>query len=309
MRLLVYNAATAACTIVTEDGPLANVVLQLFAYRVTVHPNRQYPLLVKPFSKPDVLRRAVIEHPTVQWQRGARWHIGNAKQIRPTDLSFRIGRVRTVRLPQTDENGNYVQTDSDVTPNTPVFLDVANEICVIASNTALSAKVDTIAAGLAHVLTASRAATEAVAVIEAAPIKEPNHFIARLQSAAVVRRLWVVNRRPNPVDAEVEFVRPTSRVLEELGGDQVKTEWKGADLKVREKPATDIIKSTAATAGDAGATVFEGPKLTKATIRLSGDRVSFSAEVELEGPDVSTDDASTALGLLRDTYRKIWPGR
>jgi hypothetical protein len=280
---------------------------EFFAFRATVHPSRREPLLgrVSSEAKRIILRDAVLEQPSAPWGPTT-WHIGNATTLDDWGLYFRLGRERMMSVPQTDSNGNFIDREASVSPYTHAVLDVRLGVCAVARRSSLTTDAERLARQLSRVLTASSVARSKFVDIEAATLKEPGEFLARLRQAYSVHVLWVVNRRPNPFDVEEEFVRPTERLLENLNADNARTEWKGERLKIDDSGAADIVRSTAATGGDAGARIQEredSPATTR--ISLSDDRARFQEEIDSEE---FRSGAERILDRMRKLYREIWPG-
>jgi hypothetical protein len=209
-------------------------------------------------------------------------------------------------VPQTDAHGNFVDREAPVSSYTHAVLDVRLGVCAVARRSMLTTNPETLGRQLSRVLAASGTAVSKFVDIEAATIKEPAEFLARLRSAYAVHTLWVVNRRPNPFDVEEDFVRPTTRALENLRADTVRTEWRGERLDIDQSGAADIVRSTAATGGDAGARIQEREgALGTVRVSLSDDRARFTEAVD---PEEFVPGAVRILARLREVYSKIWPG-
>jgi hypothetical protein len=279
--------------------------VEFYVLRVTVHASRDAPLLANLQDKRALLRAAVVDRPIGLTSRGSYWRIANVTPFQPEVIYFRLGRERRIDLPQTDETGDFVDFDAQYVPNTHVYLDLSNQICAIARQPKLAQTPAGFAGALGRILSASQTAQVNYITFDAAPIKEPSDFILRIRNAAVVRKLWVVTRRPNPFDAEEDFLKPTSRVLEGIGADKAKTQWEGEGLNVGAPETERIVRGAAATGGDAGATITEGAEGSRISLRMTGDAVKFALDINLDAPRQSM---SEVLGRLRRVYERIWPG-
>lgn len=275
--------------------------LEFVAFRATVHPDPKAPLLASKEHKPALLHQAFMEAPSVT-QRGGRWHIGNVTAIEAGVLYFRLGRVRRTQLPQTDQRGNFVDTDFDVAPYTHGIVDCERELVALARNSQLSATAEALGRALGRVLSESRTGAAKNVVFEVLPLKNPADFLMRLRSAYTVEKLWLVNLRPNPFDVEKDFIRPTSKIAQELGADTVRTEWRGSSLDVTTPEIEEIVKSTAATGGDAGASLRDAADSAPNRISLTANLGTFSAVVNWG--DVASD-GTAVLAKLRELYDRI----
>lgn len=286
---------------------MVSQALEFFLFRVTVHPSRHAPLLGTGLSHRDkalLLGSALAEQPSAQWGRTT-WHVGNVQPLDDSATYFRLGRERVMSVPQTDARGNFVDREAPVSPYTHAVLDARLGVCAVARRSSVSAKPETLGSQLSRVLSASETSTSKYVEIQAASIKEPDEFLARLSAAFAIHRLWVVNRRPNPFDVDKDFVRPTTRALEELGADTVRTEWSGDQLKVDDTCAVSIIRSTAATGGDAGAVIREESTAPSTRVSLSENRARI--QEEFDGEDF-LPAAVRLANKVRSFYQRIWPG-
>jgi hypothetical protein len=278
--------------------------LEFFLFRVTVHSTGQRPLFVKDLPKPEIIRRALQTASPISLRGDSSWLIGNRRPLDDAQryFYFALGRSHSAVIPQRDDRGNFIDVPADIAPYTHAVIDTETEVCAIARKSELSPTIDGIGRGLARLLSESSVAREHLVRVDVSPIKEPAGFVDLLLRAHTVTRLWVVTTRPNPWDVEKDFIQPTSRVLEELHGEAVKTEWKGPSLAVDSPHISTIINSTAATGGDAGATVRESPKGKANKIRLGDKLSSFPVDIE-EG--TAEQKAPGFLLLMHEAYAKV----
>ncbi len=280
--------------------------VEFFMYRATVHPHPKEPLFASKEPKPEILRATIMEAATATSSRGGRWHVGNVAPVGTGALSFRLGRLRNTSISQLNSRGDFIDADVPEAPNSFAVVDIPNEIVAIARNTSLAPSPGTLGRCLALVLTETRAAKQRSVMVEVAPIKNPVNFLQDLRNAFAVSKLWVVTKRPNPFDAERMWVQPMSRITEELSAESAKTTWTGPALQASKPEITDIINSTAANGGDAGATVRDTKKSDPRRIKLRTNLASFSLTVEADGGLFRA--AETVLVGLRDVYRRIRHG-
>ncbi len=226
--------------------------LQLTMFRIKVYPT--LPLFTEPFSRPEILKSAIEHCPEISTRRGSAWHVGNISFIE-NQIYCRVGRTRLGYSSVIDEQGNFIDTESETAPYSHVFIEAELGVCAISRNPELSYETERISNYLQKLLNEAINNIDINFEIKIETIKDPTEFISKLRSAYQVNKLWVTIKRPNPVDVNREFARPTSRVLEAIGGSESKTEWTGSSLNVQQDLVADIVHSSATTGGSAGATI------------------------------------------------------
>jgi hypothetical protein len=155
-----------------------------------------------------------------------------------------------------------------------------------------------IANAFARLLNESPVGSRLQARFEIIAISDPEEFIALLGTAHSVSKFWVSFGKPNPFDANADFVQPMQKLLRESDGDQGKTELKGPTLKP--EVLQEVARSAAATGDNAGATLqleHEGQKIKKT---LGPNPVVVNQEEITE-----SEDKRTLLQRIRDVYQRI----
>jgi hypothetical protein len=231
-------------------------------------------------------------------RKGRTWSIANVEDFDGGALHFRLGRDGRRSLPMKSETGDFVEQNVRVAPFTDIVLDLGLEVCAIADKGELGLGPKSMGDVLATVLSKGDVAVRLNATIAASPIKEPRDFLERVRSASAIYRVWVTTNRPNPFDAEEEFVKPTAAVVEAIGAEQAKTTFSGKSIDGSRDVVQEIIKSTAANGGDAGARLLEKGQEKASNVTMSTSLASVKAE----------DDANVVgrvLAALRETYARI----
>jgi hypothetical protein len=280
-----------------EGGKVNSITFTMF--RITVHRDRNLPLLPVTQPAPEILRHALVELASPTDAR-MRWRIGNLSPIDTSAFYFCFGRTGQTNLPQTNDAGDFVEQKHAVAPFAHVVVDTTLEVCAIAKSPKLSPHVETVGRALSINLCRSEFVKQALAEIELATIKDPQEFLDKLRSAHSVRRFWVTVRRPNPFDVEADFVRPTSKIVESLGANEAKTEWVGDTLNVEQDQVEEIVKSAAACGGDSGATVRTSETARTSRIGMKWNAGVFSI---MYGDEILL--RVEALNKLRSVYQKI----
>jgi hypothetical protein len=264
-------------------------------FRLTVHPTA--PLFPPTQSRPEILRQVIESHPNVVL-RDRTWSVANVENVDDDALHFRFGRDGTRSIPVKSESGDFEKEEVSVAPFADVILDVELEVCAIADNWEIGQKPLDRGHLLAAVLSRSELANNMNVSIDASPIKEPRRFLERIEQAIQILNLWVTTKRPNPFDADELFVRPTAKVVEAIGAENARTMFSGGDMTRNREVVKNIVKSTAANGGDAGARLLEKeqPKPINASL------TSSLASVKVEA------DASVVRNVIdstRDLYDRI----
>jgi hypothetical protein len=272
-------------------------MIEFQLFRLKVFPTTQGDLFRGEMTRTEVLSRVVRSLPEVELRAGSIWHIGNVTELDTDAMYFRLGRA-TVSTAERYRNGNFVDEPDEVAPYTHVVLDVQFELCAIAKKPRVSPTVQGIANAFARLLNESPEGSRLQARFEIGAMSDPEEFIELLATAHSVSKFWVTFSKPNPFDANADFVQPMQKLLREADGDQGKTEMKGLTLK--SEVMQEVARSAAATGDDAGATVqlqHEGQKIRK-SLRSHSVIVTQDQMDEL-------DDKRTFLQRIRDVYNRI----
>jgi hypothetical protein len=266
-------------------------------YRITVYPSKQLRLFEPPKSAPDVLRETIVSLPSLEHKRGAVWHIGNIITIDSNGLYFRVGRTSKSTI-QIYQDGVFEDHEFETAPYTHVIFDIGLEVCGIAKQTKLSRSAIGIANQFVSLLTTSKTAKEYGAQFEIAPILDPNNLIAYLKRATSINKFWMSFRRPNPFDANIDFVVPMQRLLNESGGEKGKTELAGKNLKPDNLER--LARSAAATGDEATAWIQVDPEGKYVKKHLKGNSVIVKNE-DLSG----MQQIKMMLQKIREAYKSI----
>jgi hypothetical protein len=249
-----------------------------------------------------ILLEAIRRHPTAEGTRGSRWRIGNAELLDSEAVWFHFGREgKNALLPQVDGNGDFLEVPYPYAPYTHAVLDTKLQVCAVAHDPALFGSPEAAGRALERILNLSDTTRSLLTRFEVSPIKEPFDFLETLRRAHAVHSLWLLTRRPNPFDMEEDLVKPTSRVLERLNGTEVRTTFSGESLSVNTPEVAEIIKSTAARGGDAGARISDEPHSKPRKIRLTKSLASICVNTGANFKDALL----CALSKTRGLYQRI----
>lgn len=247
-------------------------------------------------TKPELLNAVVQSQPTAFRAKRA-WSIANVEELEAGALHFRLGREGRRSLPVKSESGDFVEEDVRIAPFVDVVLDTPLEICAIADRREVGSP-QGIGRILSDVLNASSVAREQNVTVAASPIKEPRVFLERIHAASAIYALWVTTNRPNPFDADELFVKPTANVVEAIGAQQAKTTFSGTKINGQSDALEELVKSTAANGGNAGARILERDQSKTVSVTLGTSLASLSIEAD-------AGLAQRALAKARDTYDRI----
>jgi len=272
-------------------------MLEFQLFRLKVFPTTQVNLFIDEMSRTQVLSTVIISLPDVELKFGSVWHIGNVSEVDHDSLYFRLGRT-TKSTVEMYKNGNFVDEPFEVAPYTHVIVDAKLEIAAIARKPRLSPTTKGIVNALVRLLNESKEGMRINAKFEIGEISDPEEFVSHLSTAYSVSKFWVSFSKPNPFDANIDFVQPMQKLLRETDGEEGKTEVKGLTLKP--EILQEVARSAAATGDNAGATLQleqEGKKIKK-TLRQNPVIVTQEDITE-------TEDKLTLLERIRKVYRRI----
>ena len=278
-------------------------MLEFQLFRIKVFPQYR-DLFAQNATSPEptrleILRETITSLPHAEFQEGVTWHLGNVSAIDDTGLYFRLGRTSTSTLEIFNEDeGTFVDQEFETAPYTHAVVDVDLGVCAIAKKTRLSPTTTGIARQFERLLNRSRRAIELLATFKIDDVKDPNDFISQLRHAHSISKFWVTFTKPNPFDADRDFVQPAQRMLNAFNGDKGKTEVKGKTLDAEKLEA--VARSAAATGDNAGASLKPSERATLVKKQLKGSAVNVSQE------DVAEEEEKLGLiRLVRDCYRRI----
>lgn len=215
-------------------------------------------------------------------------------------LYFRVGRTTQSTI-EVYENGAFADQEFETAPYTHVLMDVHLEICCIARKGRLAQTPRGIANQLTRLLNRSEAAGQRQAEFEIAPIFDPDDLINYLGRAVNVSKFWITFKRPNPFDANTDFIQPMQRLLNGAGATKGKTEIAGQDMVV--ESLEKLARSAASTGDDAVARLSLEPNQPTVKKSLRGNPVIIRQE------DLSDmEQRQQMLQRMRDTYQRVRSG-
>jgi hypothetical protein len=95
-----------------------------------------------------------------------------------------------------------------------------------------------------------------------------------------------------------DFVEPVAQYLESIGADKAKTIFTGKSIATSDR-TKNLISSTAAHGGDAGATIQDGPESRPRPVKLTA-----SATIDVPRADLR-DNVKTAIDAVRTAFEWI----
>lgn len=248
-------------------------------------------------SREDLLRQTIESLPSAELRRGSMWRVGNLQRIDDDGVFFRIGRSGKGTI-TVYHDGKFADQEAELAPYTDCVVDTHLSVCAIAKKSRLAPSAVAIARQFARLLEQSQVFHEFRAEVEIAEIQDPGEFIAYLEQAHSIGLFWAILSRPNPFDADRDFVRPLQQCLAESDGERGKVELRGRAL--RAERLEELTRSVAATGDDAGARVRLENGAPFQTKRLRGNGVVIVVD------DIDSLDAlGNLLRNVRQAYRSI----
>lgn len=272
-------------------------MLEFQIFRMKAFPSAQ-GLLFAEIPTPAALLRSIVEsRPSKELRRGVTWHIGNVETVDHDGVYFRFGKTTKATI-ETFKNGVFVDEEFEASPYTHVILDVALGVMAIAKKGKLAPEITGIARILCKLLNQSAQVREQGATIEIAELQDPEDFLAHLRQAYSILRFSMGFSRPNPFDANRDFVQPLQKCLAESNGEEGKVEIKGESLK--SALLEDLARSAAATGDDASARLKDDQHARPVTRHLKGKAVKFTEE------DVAQmEQKKNSLQRIREIYYRL----
>jgi len=276
-------------------------MLEFQLFRAKVYPSGQLQLFEPPAAPADILRQAIKGLPSSELRRGITWHIGNLTTLDDHGLYFRVGRISKSTI-EIYEDGAFVDEEFETAPYTHVVMDVPLGVCAIAKKARLSPYVQGIANQFGRLLDRSDAAKRHKAEFEIDAISDPEDLISYLDRATSVSKFWVTFKRPNPFDANADFIQPMQRLLNGSGASKGKTEIEGKELVV--KSLEELARSAAATGDEATARMSLEPNKPTVKKSLRGNPVVLQQEDLADTPQ-----KQQLLQRMRKAYQKVRSGK
>jgi len=250
-------------------------MLEFQLFRVKTFLSAQGLLYINKPTSAELLRIVVESRPTEELRQGITWHIGNVENVNDTGIYFRFGKTTKATF-ETFKDGVFVDQEFELSPYTHVLLDVELGVMAIAKKARLAPKIIGIAGRLSRLLNLSVPLREQGANIEIVELQDPESFIAHLRHAHSILRFTMSFSRPNPFDANRDFVQPLQKCLTESNGDKGKVEMKGESLS--SSLLEELTRSAAATGDDASARLRTDPQVRAVTRYLKGKAVMIGEE-------------------------------
>jgi len=245
----------------------------------------------------EILKETVSAFSDVPFSKDAIWRIGNVHPINEDGVYLRLGKTTKSTL-EVFEDGSFRDQVFETAPYTHVVIDFNLEVCAIAKKPKLAPRTTTIARRFRLLLNRSDKARELGVEFEIDEISDPRDFIFYLNKAFAVSKFEVTFRRPNAWDANEDVIKPLQRVLDELGGEQGKTEIKGKELKT--EILEELARSIASTGDEAAAwlQMKKGEKKVKKVLKEN--------PVYLRYEDLVDDETIRGfLARLKNRYSEI----
>lgn len=171
-------------------------------------------------------------------------------------------------------------------------------MAAIAKKMSLAPHTAGIARQLARWLKARPALREQEVEIEIGEINDPKDFLTYLREAYRIEKFSMTFSRPNPFDANRDFVQPLQKCLAESKGRLGKVEMKGENLEGER--LMDLARSAAATGDDASARLKPALNAPRMTRKLKGPTVIVGQEDVAEA-----EQKRSLLARMREAYQRI----
>ncbi len=275
-------------------------MIEFQLFRLKIFPPRQGNLFNNEMDRSQFLSDVVHSLPEVELREGSIWHIGNVSAFENSAIYFRLGRTTRSTI-ERYRNGDFIDEPFELAPYTHILVDSELEIIAVAKKPKLSPRTKGIARAFTKLLNESVEGIRLNVQFEIGEMSNPEEFIIQLERAYCVSRFWVQFSKPNPFDADADFVQPMQNLLRESDGRGGKTEIKGDELNpdVLQK----LSRSAAATGDNAGATLQDDQNSPKVKKNLQQNPVVIVQE------DISeADDKRILLRSMRDIYQRIRRG-
>jgi hypothetical protein len=272
-------------------------MLEFQLFRVKVYVAKQGVLFGELKTPSEILTEAINSKLSLKSKKEVIWHIGNTTKIDDKGFYFRLGRTTKSKV-GIYKDGNFADQEFETAPYTHALLDVELELLAVAKNNQLSPSVVGITNRLVGLLGEFAKMKVPPYSFEITELKDPKNFIYYLLKAKSISKFWIKYSKPNPFDSEEDFLKPMERMLQATYGSSGKTEIAGSELNPN--PLERMVRSAAATGGDAGATLDDPDEGRRIKKRLKENPVIIKQE------DLA--DQKQKRGLLeqiRHAYQRI----
>jgi hypothetical protein len=272
-------------------------MLEFQLFRVKVYVPKQGILFGELKTPSEILTEAINSKLSLKSKKEVIWHIGNTTKIDDKGFYFRLGRSTKSKV-GIYKDGNFVDQEFETAPYTHALLDVELELFAVAKNSQLSPSFVGITnrfVGLLGEFAKMKALPHSFEITE---LKDPKNFIDYLSKAKSISKFWIRYSKPNPFDSEEDFLKPMERMLQATNGNSGKTEIAGSELNPN--PLEQMVRSAAATGGDAGATLDDPDVGRRIKKRLKENPVIIKQE------DLADQEQKRGLlEQIRHAYQRI----
>jgi hypothetical protein len=272
-------------------------------FRIQVFFPKQIGLFSEADSPPRIIVDALLERPTLSHPKGS-WHIGNLADLGSDGLYFAIGKELPRSVGMLDDQGDFVNQNTMLAPNTHVVLDLKFQVLAIARNSELSPAPKSVARKLQNLLQDTKIVRDTGCSISIDLITDPAEFVDTLLTVDAVTKFQVSYSLPNVWDAEDDFQRPFQETSRELRSETGTATFKGRDLE-RSK-LVQLTRAAAAVGKRAKAWVRRKKTARSVPVTSTENPATYAAEAP-EQPDVSQDArwAHNILLSVREVYEEI----
>ncbi len=271
-------------------------MLEFQLFRIKVLASDQMRLLNDALGPRELLSQVLASRPEAEL-RPATWHIGNIERLDDAGLYFRVGKTTRATI-EAYRDGVFQDEEFEISPYTHALLDLDLELAAIAKKARLAPKTAGIARQLSRLLNEAPLVRQQDATVEISDIQDPEDFITYIREAYSIFKFSMSFSRPNPFDANQDFVQPLQKCLAESNGEKGKVEMKGEALK--SAPLEELARSAATTGDDASARLKSSQRARPVTRHLKGKAVTVSEE-DVAQPEQKRD----LLRQIREIYRRI----
>jgi len=271
-------------------------MLEFQLFRVKVYPSGQMRF-DGPQKPSEILLETINLLPSAELWRGMIWHLGNICKLDEDGLYFRVGRTTKAKR-EVYRGGNFIDEEFEEAPYTHVVLDIPTEVCAIAKKPKLSPSPKGIANRLVDLFSRSEIARYCSANFEIDGLMDPEDLITHLSQAYVISKFSMTFSRPNPFDADADFVRPFSKLINEAEGEKGKAQIEGENLKPQ--LLENLARSAAATGNDAMARLQLDREQKPTTIHLDKNPVLVQHEDVTE-----SEQKRNLLDKVRRVYKQV----
>jgi hypothetical protein len=189
-------------------------MIDFHIFRVKLVKSAQGLLFHPEITSSQVFLSALSEKPSVELYSGHYWHIGNVEQIGEATGYFAVGRTTKSIIEKFDEETkNFVEEEYQQSPYTHVVYDAEIGLLAIARKSRLSPTVRGIARKIEKLLTLTSVVKNYEIEVAIDYLRDPQTFLALLESAYTITRFTATFGGPNPFDADEYFQKPLSIYL------------------------------------------------------------------------------------------------